>query len=188
MISCLISTKKCIPRGHYEAVETIDFNTLYHNVGKRLLLLDLDNTLIPYDVFEPTETHRDWIRQLQAIGYEIILVSNNHGLRIKRAQEVLDITVVGSAKKPLKCGFKRAMRLASKHYEKAEVIVVGDQLMTDVYGAKRSGLDAILVQPIKRRSEKWYTRILRKIETSVLRRIEKKYPEIYQELKLDERG
>lgn len=188
MIAYLISVKKCIPRGHYDAVEDIDFNTLYHNVGKRLLLVDLDNTLIPYDVFEPTEEHCRWVEKLQKIGYEVIVVSNNHGLRIKRAREVLGVTVIGSAKKPLKRGFKRAMRFASTHYEKGEILVIGDQLMTDVYGAKRSGLDAILVKPIKRRSEKWYTKILRRIESGVLRRIKRKYPEVYEELKLDDRG
>ena len=187
MIHALISVKKCIPRNHVDTVFDIDFYTLYHNLGKRLILLDVDNTLISYDQSDPTEKHRAWLNELQTLGYEVVFVSNNRKARIEHFASQLNLPCVTGAKKPFKWGFKRAMRHVKTYYEKHEVLVVGDQLMTDVYGAKRAGYDAILVMPLKRLSEKWYTRLMRRMERAQLLRIKRRFPEVFDELHLEKR-
>jgi predicted HAD superfamily phosphohydrolase YqeG len=59
--------------------------------------------------------------------------------------------------------------------------MIGDQLMTDIFGGNRVGLHTILIKSVKRKSDRKITQFNRKIEAFVLRRIEKKYPELYQE-------
>ena len=68
-----------------------------------------------------------------------------------------------------------------------EVVIIGDQLMTDIYGANRFGVYNILVNPLKRKTEKWYTRFNRKIEIKMLEKIKKKNKKEYNELNLSKR-
>ncbi len=187
MIHFFLRTKLFIPRGHYNTIYDIDFKTLYHNLGKRLLLIDLDNTLIPYDEIKASEKQKTFVKSLKAMGYEVVIVSNNRGYRVKHYADDLGVPYIASAKKPFKSGFKKALRHADAHYEKGEMLVIGDQLMTDVYGAKRSKIDVVLVKPIKKKTEKWYTRLNRYIEKKMFKKIKKKYPEVYEALKLDDR-
>ena len=65
---------------------------------------------------------------------------------------------------------------------KDKVITLGDQLMTDIFGSSRMKLDSILVHPIKKKSEHWYTRLNRRMEKFVVSRIKKKYPMVFKEL------
>ena len=84
-------------------------------------------------------------------------------------------------KKPLKCGLRKALKYLDVK-NKNEVISVGDQLMTDVLGSKRSNIDCILVKPLKKSNEKWYTKLNRKNEKHVLKRIKKFNEQIYREI------
>jgi len=67
------------------------------------------------------------------------------------------------------------------------VMVIGDQVMTDIYGAKRMGFHAILVDAINRETERWYTRINRWFERLTLKRIERKDPDYYHRLNLEKK-
>ncbi len=187
MIQFFLRTKLFIPRGHYATIYDIDFQTLYHNIGKRVLLIDLDNTLIPYDEIKASPKQKTFIKKLKTMGYEIVLISNNRTYRVKHYADDLGVRYVANAKKPLKSGFKKAMRHTDSYYQKGEMLVIGDQLMTDVYGARRCGYDVILVKPIRQKTEKWYTRLNRWLEQKMLKKIKRKYPDIYEALKLDTR-
>jgi uncharacterized protein len=186
MIHHFFNTLHFIPDYHENTVYDIDFKALYQN-GIRLLLIDLDNTLIPYDQSIPHQELHDFFEGLNTMGFETIIVSNNHKARIKLFANAVETPFIASAKKPLKRGFKKAIKLAKKSYKKEEICMIGDQIMTDVYGAKRLKLQVVLVLPIKKKSEKWYTKVNRYLENRILRRIEKEHPNTYQNLDLKRR-
>lgn len=186
MIHFFLNYKKFIPNAHVDHIFDVDFTGLF-NQGIKLLLIDLDNTLIPYDQSEPNDALHKFFKDLKAIGFETIIVSNNHFDRIKCFADKAEVSFVSSAKKPTKIGFKKALKKTSRRYQKEEICVIGDQLMTDIFGAKRLGLMAILVTPIKKKSEKWYTKLNRIIEEKMFAKIKKKEPTIYYDLRLEDR-
>jgi hypothetical protein len=186
MIHFFLPYKKFIPKCSLQRIEDIDFDFFYKE-GKRLLLLDIDNTLMPYDQTLPPKALVELLEGLQKKGYEIVLVSNNNKARIEPIARAFKLPSVWHATKPLKRGFKKALRLKNKRFTKIQTLVIGDQLMTDVFGANRSGLDVCLVKPLKKKSEKWYTRANRLIEDKMLEKIAKKDPNRYFTLGLDER-
>lgn len=179
MIERLFKIKKYIPFGCYMTIFDIPFGKLYEE-GKRKILIDVDNTMLPYDLKYPTDEIQKLFNDLKEMGYEIILLSNNNYERVSLVGDELGVSYFAKAYKPLKCGFKKALR--KLNCDKKEIITIGDQLMTDILGSNRVGLDGILVKAIKRKTEKWYTKLNRKREENVLRRIGKynlkKYDEI----------
>ena len=116
--------------------------------GFRLLLADLDNTLVPYGVPLPDERLKAWRDDLAAHGVTLFVLSNNrreHRPRIF-AQE-LDVPYIGHAGKPKTPSFMKAMERMGVTRE--QTAIVGDQVFTDVLGGNRAGVSAILVEPIK---------------------------------------
>ncbi len=186
MIHIFLPYKKFIPKCNVRRIEDIDFDFFYKE-GKRLLLLDIDNTLMPYDQTLPPKELVAFLEGLTKKGFEIVLVSNNNRGRIEPIARALDLPGIWHAKKPLKMGFKKALRLKNKRFEKPQTLVIGDQIMTDVFGANRTGIDVCLVKPIKKKSEKWYTKLNRKVEEKMLEKIARKDPDHYFKLDLDER-
>lgn len=175
--------KKLIPDYYYKCLEDIPYNKLYAE-GIRLILTDLDNTLISYLEKEPTAALFEWKKQVEELGFEIILVSNSRKDRVKHFAQLLDLPYVKFAKKPLLFGMKKALKLASKPYKKEEIVEIGDQLLTDVFASKRLGVLTILVKAIDKKTEILPTKINRKLEKFVLNQIERRHPRLYQE-KLD---
>ncbi len=176
--------KKMIPDSYVSSIYDIPYTNLYAK-GIRLILTDLDNTLISYKETKPTQELFKWKEEIEAMGFEIIIVSNSRKDRVKNFATLLDLKYVKFAKKPSKLGLKKAIRIASKKYELHEIIEFGDQLMTDVFGSKRLKIESILVKAIDNKTEKWVTRNNRRIERFFLKRIEKKFPNLYLE-KLEE--
>lgn len=186
MIHFLLRTKDFIPKEFHQTFFDINFVKLYQE-GYRLLLTDLDNTLISYEEEVATNEIFKKIKELKDIGFEIAIISNNHKPRVRKFVENLDIKGYASAHKPLTGGIKKAIKGSSKTYLKSEIVIIGDQIMTDIWAANCFGTYNILVNPIKRKTEKWYTRVNRMIENKILKRIKKKESKIYQELALDKR-
>jgi len=176
MFKYLLSPKKILPFTFNQTVHMIDFMAL-KKAGIKALLIDLDNTLIPYDLNLPNETLIQFFKSLKTSGFLVCIVSNNHTKRIKPFAEAVDVPFVASAKKPLKRGLKKGMKILN--VTPSETVMIGDQIMTDVLAAKQLNLDVILVKPIKRKSEKWYTKINRFFERRVLKTIKKVDSELY---------
>ena len=186
MIHLLLRTKKFIPNEFHDSFFDIDFKKLYDD-GLRLILSDLDNTLISYDDIKPTKRILDKFEELTKMGFEVIVISNNVPSRIDVFLEGLDYKGVGNARKPFLFGLRKSLRLASKHYSHKETVIIGDQLMTDVYCANRFNSYSILVNPLARKTEKWFTKINRKIEVKMLEKIKRNYFDEYKKLSLDKR-
>ena len=120
--------------------------------GIRLLLADLDNTLAPYGEPEPTQAVRDWAAALGEQGSTLFVLSNNrHPERPRRFSQALGVPFLGNAGKPKPGGFRRDMEQMGCTPE--QTAIVGDQLFTDVWGAKSAGMHTILVKPIHPKEE-----------------------------------
>lgn len=177
--------KKYIPNEFKESIYEVDFFALYEK-GYRLLLIDIDNTLASYKTILPTKENLKLIEDLQQMGFEVILISNNKFKRVSTfAAPFKDLEFVSFAMKPLKKGYKKALRKAKMPYQDFEVASIGDQLMTDVKGTKKMGFYSILVSPIEKKTDVLSTRINRYFENKKLKKIKKKYPEIYKEVLKD---
>lgn len=178
MISKFIPYKKIIPEEYVSSIFDIDYNRLYSQ-GLRLILTDLDNTLISYIATSPTEELFKWKKMVEEIGFEVIIVSNSRKDRVEYFAKQLNLPFVKFAKKPTKFGFKKALKMASRHYDSSEVLELGDQLLTDVFGSKRMKFYTVLVKAIDRKTEKWVTRFNRGLEKKVIARAKKKDYELY---------
>ncbi len=116
--------------------------------GITLLLADLDNTLIPYSVNEPGDALRAWLADLTAHGVRLFLLSNNRKpQRPAHFAQCLGIDYLDHAGKPKTGSFFQALERCGA--SAGESAMVGDQIFTDVLGANRAGVRAILVKPIR---------------------------------------
>ncbi|MDD4987272.1 MAG: YqeG family HAD IIIA-type phosphatase [Candidatus Izemoplasmatales bacterium] len=173
------------PDDYQENVFLINYRKLAET-GIKVLFIDLDNTLIPYDEKEPSAEHNTLFQKFKELGLSVVIISNNRHGRVVHFANLLGLPYIENARKPCRSGFKRAWALFPK-MGKNEIMVIGDQVMTDVLGAKRMGFQVTLVNAIKRESERWYTRLNRKIEHLILRRIKQKDPDYYEQLNLKEK-
>ena len=128
-----------IPRGLYPSVTDISPQLLAAK-GIRLVLADLDNTLVAYRVTEPPAELMAWKAALEAAG------SRKPG-RAQNFAEKLGIPYQGHSGKPRRAGYLRAMERMGARPE--ETVMVGDQIFTDTLGANNAGVIPLLVQPIR---------------------------------------
>lgn len=114
--------------------------------GIRLLLCDLDYTLAPKYVPRPDDRLRAWLAEMQRAGIRVMILSNNRSpARVEQFCRDLGIDYVGHAGKPSPRGYRQAMEKAGA--TPGETAMLGDKLLTDVLGANRSGVWAVMVEP-----------------------------------------
>lgn len=152
------------PRLWVTSIHAIDGRMLWQR-GIRGLILDVDNTLVPWGETEMTPATRAWLKSVQLLGFRVCLVSNNRRRRVEAFGAVLGLPVVSGAVKPLRRAFAHAMRLLGT--VPSETAVIGDQIFTDILGGNLMGLYTILVNPLSRR-EFFTTRINRQAEKLLL--------------------
>jgi HAD superfamily phosphatase (TIGR01668 family) len=129
--------------------------------GFRGIIIDLDNTVCGYRESTLAPGVREWVVEAKARGFALVMVSNNFSERVAAIGAELDVPAVPSALKPLPHGFLRAMRHLGMR--RSQTVVIGDQLFTDVLGAKLLGLHAVLTHPIVAKDFP-LTRVLRLME------------------------
>lgn len=116
--------------------------------GIRLLLADLDNTLVPYGASLPDDRLKRWRDELSAHGVTLFVLSNNrHENRPRIFSEALEVPYIGHAGKPKTPSFVKAMERMG--VTKEQTAIVGDQIFTDVLGGNLAGVSPILVEPIR---------------------------------------
>lgn len=116
-------------------------------LGVRLVLADLDNTLTPYEEPLPSPALRQWKEELEGSGITLFVVSNSRkSRRCPDFCEVLGIPYVRHAGKPGTKGFQQALRQTG--IPASEALMVGDQIFTDILGANRAGIRTVLVRPM----------------------------------------
>ena len=151
---------KYIPTKIALSVFDIDYNELYAS-GKRIILFDLDNTLISYYESKANTKLIEFGDMLLSIGFKVYVLSNNKGERILKFMDKFPATGAGYfMKKPFKSKIMKFLDMNGIHNYN-EIIMIGDQLVTDILCANNIGVESILVKSISRDSEKLYTIINR---------------------------
>lgn len=142
----MIFEKLLIPDLCPEGFEQVTPETV-KKLGGRALICDIDNTLVTYDDETPTDAVLAWIRKMEGGGVKIAFVSNNDENRVARFNSELGLTAFAKAGKPkTACLEKAVLELG---IDKSEVVLLGDQLLTDCAAAKLFGIPAVIVPPIK---------------------------------------
>ncbi len=158
------------PTMYMKSIYDTDFEKIYE-MGYRILLIDLDNTLVPHDVKSPTDECARLIADLKALGFRVIILSNNNKERVSLFAEPLEVKYLYSARKPLTFKYKRL--IAEESLDMDKILCIGDQVMTDVYGANKLKLANMLVEPLAKK-DIIYTKFNRFLEKIVYRRLAKK--------------
>lgn len=112
-----------------------------------LLILDLDNTLAPYSVDKPTPELINWINSIKKAGIDLFIFSNNYGDRPESFAEALSLGYEKPAKKP--SGKKLRQLLKDKGVAPENAAIIGDQIYTDVFCGRLTGVVCILTEPIE---------------------------------------
>ncbi|MBR4131698.1 MAG: YqeG family HAD IIIA-type phosphatase [Oscillospiraceae bacterium] len=134
-----------LPRHIYASLTAIDPLTL-HDAGVRLLMLDFDNTIVPYTTNDPTDEMGRWLDAARGSDVQICVVSNSKRGRVVDFCKARGIDCITRAKKP----FSRGIRECLRKYEMqpSAAALVGDQIYTDVLGANCAGVRSILIPAI----------------------------------------
>ncbi|RDI44042.1 YqeG family HAD IIIA-type phosphatase [Falsibacillus pallidus] len=133
--------------------------------GIKGIITDLDNTLVEWDRPNATPKLIQWFKKMEENGIAVTIVSNNNQSRVKAFADPLHLPFIFQARKPMGRAFKRALK--SMGLKKEETVVIGDQLLTDVFGGNRSGFYTILVVPVAK-SDGFFTKFNRQIERRIM--------------------
>ncbi|HTD32785.1 MAG TPA: YqeG family HAD IIIA-type phosphatase [Candidatus Elarobacter sp.] len=148
---------------HAETLPDVPLDLLT-KAGVRGIVVDLDNTVCAYHQPELAPGVADWVAAARGRGFALVLVSNNFSERVGAIGAQLGIPVVPNALKPLPFAFLRALKLLGT--PRRDTIVIGDQLFTDVLGAKLLGMRTILTKPLVEHDFP-LTRVLRFLERTI---------------------
>lgn len=159
-----------IPDACYPSVFEVDW-AAWHRRGTRAVLFDLDNTLGPWGLEALPPRTMDLLRRLSDT-FRLGVLSNrsrDHG-KLKDQLGGLPLPfplpLVFRAGKPRRRGYLEL--LAALEVDPDQALMVGDQLFTDIWGAKRLGMASILVEPVDPQTDPWWTRLRRPLERALL--------------------
>ncbi len=118
--------------------------TFLLNQNIHLLLMDFDNTMLPYTSNEPTTELLQWMDEIQKAGIRLCIVSNSKKNRVPAFSKIYNIPCVTHANKPGTKGIRKAIEIIGE----SRAALVGDQIYTDVLGANLAGIPSIIVRSI----------------------------------------
>lgn len=137
------------PDEYLDSTYEIDFDLLYKK-GYRGVIFDIDNTLVPHGA--PADARAEALfSHLKSIGFSCCLLSNNQRPRVELFNKNIGVNFIEDAHKPSVKSYQKAMKMMETDTE--NTLFVGDQLFTDVFGARRTGIHSILVKPIHPKEE-----------------------------------
>ena len=160
---------KFIPDIYQKSIYDINYKKLKKR-GIKCILFDLDNTLITYEDKEVNNKIKNLFAKLED-DFKIIIMSNSGKKRLTPIKEALNVDVAFSSRKPFKYKYKKILSLYG--FKDYEVAAIGDQLITDIYGANNMGFTTILVNRLNS-VEPLPTRINRHFEKKILNSLNKK--------------
>ena len=117
-----------------------------HGRGIKLLMLDFDNTMLPYTSHIPTEELLTWIDRMKRGGVRLCVVSNSKKHKARQFCKAHNLPCVTHSKKPAGRGIRKSLSMHG--LEPKQAALAGDQIFTDVLGANLAGATSILVKPI----------------------------------------
>lgn len=137
------------PDHERDSAYDIDYEALYRK-GYRGIIYDVDNTLVPHGA-PADERAKALFDRLRRIGYRTLVLSNNKEPRVKSFSDSVESPYIFKAGKPARRGYLQAME--EMHTTPENTLFVGDQLFTDVWGAKKAGIATYLTKPIHPKEE-----------------------------------
>lgn len=149
----------------------------------KAILTDLDNTLIAWNNPEATEESILWIEMMKKAGIPVMILSNNSDKRVKVVADHLGLEYISRGMKPSRRGMRQAQKKLG--LPKEQILMVGDQIMTDILASNRFGVRNVLVKPILA-SDAWNTKFNRFIELKVMNALIKSDPNMKWGDSLDE--
>ncbi len=158
--------EKLRPDIYKNKMSDINFERLKEN-GIKLLLIDMDNTVLKYKEPCIDVEVRKTIEDLKN-SFQILLFSNGSKHRVKQISETISVPYVSSAFKPCKRKFLKLFK--EYKIEPCEVAIIGDQLLTDIKGGNRVGITTILLCPLSE-EENFFSRINRKREKKIFKKM-----------------
>ena len=158
------------PDVYQKSIYTINYEKLKEN-GIKCLLIDLDNTCVPYTDRTPTKKLKKHFDKLLDIGFKVIIFSNSPKERLIPFKRILNVDCCPKAGKPRKTKFFKILK--TYNYDLSEVAIIGDQLVTDIYGGNKVGIMTILVNPISN-IDMPFTKIHRYIEKKKIEKMTRK--------------
>ena len=162
--------KRFVPYAHAQSIYEIPTD-FYSKNNVTLLLIDLDNTLDSYRLHEPTERAINLIKQIKETGVIPVVVSNNTAKRVGHYAQALGVDFISSARKP----FARRIRnfLKERNVSPEQVMLVGDQLMTDVLASKGAHIRIVLTEKIVK-EDQFTTHFNRLLDRPIRKHLRKK--------------
>ena len=164
-----------IPDIYVKNIFEIDYKKLKSD-GIKCILFDLDNTIAPLKELKPNKDIKELFAYIDDLNIKAIIISNSRKSRVAPFKEELNIDSCCSSMKPLKRKYKKIMKLFN--YDFSEVAAVGDQILTDVFGANRCGITSIFVDSLTD-EDRAITKFNRRFEKLILNNLKKKG--IYEE-------
>ena len=138
-------TESFMPDIYKKSIYYINYDKLYKK-GVRCILFDMDNTITPPHVNKPTKRLKRLFDELKDKGFKLIIVSNAPKYRIEPFKNYLNVDACSFSLKPNKNKYEKIM--SKFKYKPNEIAAIGDQLITDIYGANKLDIISILVNPL----------------------------------------
>lgn len=137
------------PKEYVDSAYGIDFDS-FAKKGYKGVIFDIDNTLVPHGA-PADERAKKLFAHLRELGMDACLLSNNKEPRVAMFNQEVKVHTISKGGKPNPKGYRKAMELMGT--EEKNTLFVGDQLFTDVWGANKTGIYAVLVKPIHPKEE-----------------------------------
>lgn len=134
------------PKIYVNSVYNINLAKLKKVKHIKGIIVDLDNTLVGWGEKKISQKIIDWVKEAQKIGFKICIVSNTNSKRTAEFAKILNIPYHSKYFKPFSVAFNHGLKILDT--PKAETVVIGDQIFTDIWGGNRLKLQTILVTPL----------------------------------------
>lgn len=163
--------KRFYPTYMFDKVEDIPYE-LIKKEDIKLIMMDMDNTLIDAKK-KYKNSLKHWIEEVSNLNVKMCILSNSpFGDKVKKIAKELNVEYEYNAGKPLLKGFKRVIEKSK--FPKDNILMIGDQIFTDVWGGNRIGVKTVLVTPINKK-ESFFTKVKRPLERLILKKIKGEY-------------
>ena len=160
---------KLSPEFYFKAFDEVNVSFLKEQ-GIEYIFTDVDNTLEPYENAKPGTRVLNWLKELDKNDIKVAIISNNSRERIDIFNQELGLVAYSKAKKPMKKFILLAMEKMGATVKNS--VFIGDQIFTDVLAAHNVGIKAVLVPPIKDKTD-LFTKIKRLLEKPILYKLKK---------------
>ena len=168
MLGLKKETNLVLPSNYLPSIYHIDYNKLRKN-NIDTLLFDIDNTVAKVDDLKVPKETIDLFQSLKQ-NFKILLISNNHKERVEPVAKYLEVKALWDADKPEKKAYDKALETLNSSKEKT--VAIGDQLLSDIVGANKYGIKAILVDQLSKENN-IQTGMAQKLQKHMIKKLSK---------------